>query len=701
MHIPDPERIPAPAPALLAAPVPPARPERAEDPIPALQPVPARAAADVATEVLAVVPPEAVVKITQGKIRGAKTKTLSFWLKVLGVRVVPTKKFLNSDRRHLLLPLAPFRVKADGKLAAPTDMDIDDVSDSLDDSQNTWRRLGGLGVLPSQFYQRVFHANGDMTLHEHIDLGVGLRFQKSRVDKMIAGGRSEFVALLQTILGDTKVTSFGVDQPPDDLSGGSSASRPNFTKKEQEKRTASKDAMRLDRLRQRAAARIEEQRARKKIAQDNGGYVCLQLDSHKSSLCSHPPFVTERGLANHTEKKQCTFGWEKRTTDDDVKRAFLSSARGGGGGERLAAATSATAGEVVEARNGALFQYSMSNDSAQNGSQLLCHRFASYMQLPRIPEIRGKDELFNKADGATVYASPRAFLALRVMHEVDPRWPRCVESLQSRKGDGKSGADRYHAEVSAKTKRELNKGRDQTTAEEHAAALVADGGIKGSFVCVVDVPRKAESKRFNSKTFKFKDPQRGRSKRGLAEIEEDDDHLANMSLEEWGSGAGTFAVLKRKTEKTEIGNAFVDACFDEGATGAKPKVFPSAVRTRMLKEKDSDGLPTFGPGCSGGCVWAISDIQSRYQTRFKGQKDGEALSSLENSVKYMSSCKCGCGAAKQHMLEIVGVATLGDLLKLELLEDGALKSKLTNDRVTLTVANVKAWIVALKAKRAE
>ena len=57
--------------------------------------------------------------------------------------------------------------------------------------------------------------------------------------------------------------------------------------------------------------------------------------------------------------------------------------------------------------------------------------------------------------------------------------------------------------------------------------------------------------------------------------------------------------------------------------------------------------------------------------------------------------------AKQHMLEIVGVATLGDLLKLELLEDGVLKSKLTNDRVTLTVANVKAWIVALKAKRAE
>ena len=227
MHIPDPERIPAPTPALLAAPVPPARPERAEDPpIPALQPVPARAAADVAAEVLAVVPPEAVGKITQGKIRGAKTQTLSYWLKVLGVRVVPTKKFLNSDRRHLLLPLAPFRVEADGKLAAPTDMDIDDDSDSLDDSQNTR----------------------------------------------------------------------------------------------------------------------------------------------------------------------------------------------GGGGERLAAAASATAGEVVEARNGALFQFSLSNDSSQNGSHLLCHRFASYMQLSRIPEVRGKDELLNKADGATVYASPRAFLALRVMH---------------------------------------------------------------------------------------------------------------------------------------------------------------------------------------------------------------------------------------------------------------------------------------------
>lgn len=37
-----------------------------------------------------------------------------------------------------------------------------------------------------------------------------------------------------------------------------------------------------------------------------------------------------------------------------------------------------------------------------------------------------------------------------------------------------------HAEIGAQGKKQLNRGVDQTNADQHAAALVADGGIKGT-----------------------------------------------------------------------------------------------------------------------------------------------------------------------------------------------------------------------------
>ena len=76
-------------------------------------------------------------------------------------------------------------------------------------------------------------------------------------------------------------------------------------------------------------------------------------------------------------------------------------------------------------------------------------RFHSRDEYEAIGKVQ---KYISKTDGASNYTSAVSWLALRVLHVAKPEWPRCLESLTSRKGDGKIGNDRFHAEIAAKKK---------------------------------------------------------------------------------------------------------------------------------------------------------------------------------------------------------------------------------------------------------
>ena len=53
-------------------------------------------------------------------------------------------------------------------------------------------------------------------------------------------------------------------------------------------------------------------------------------------------------------------------------------------------------------------------------------RFAAREMQLRCRALRRYKTYENKSDGAGVYASIQQWMALRVMHEVDARYPRCI-----------------------------------------------------------------------------------------------------------------------------------------------------------------------------------------------------------------------------------------------------------------------------------
>jgi hypothetical protein len=182
---------------------------------------------------------------------------------------------------------------------------------------------------------------------------------------------------------------------------------------------------------------------------------------------------------------------------------------------------------------------------------------------------------------------------------------------------------------------------------------------------------------------------------------------------EWATqrGAGHTSALPReyRTDATKkaVGTKFVDKHFDEGATGAKGKVQASTVRELMVEAVDPEtGLAMFGPGCIGGEVWDLKDINARYSARFSKQKGAALCGNNPSSIETMKEVKCGCGPAESHQLGVIAVNTLGDLLalhacdaSLQACDDKVIRSKLAGCR-NVTVAAVYRWATALLAARA-
>lgn len=136
----------------------------------------------------------------------------------------------------------------------------------------------------------------------------------------------------------------------------------------------------------------------------------------------------------------------------------------------------------------------MSNDGTQDMFQLLVHRLAGRLNMTRVPveELRKATLYFIKTDGAGVYNCLFSLMVLRVIHEIDGR-PRVAEACFSIPGDGKTGLDRYFAEVGRKIQAYVRAGHNTTNAAENCAALGYEGQIKASIASTVEIPREMES----------------------------------------------------------------------------------------------------------------------------------------------------------------------------------------------------------------
>ena len=146
------------------------------------------------------------------------------------------------------------------------------------------------------------------------------------------------------------------------------------------------------------------------------------------------------------------------------------------------------------------------------------------------------------SDGASVYTLSPQWLALRVLHDVDQRYPWCTHPSQSVAGAGKFGCDRAHAEFNAQAERQLRQGKDQTNARQHAEALVADGGVKGTMVSVVEVPRNADTDQFLNLSIVDHGhiPVEGEAPPVAVSQADKDFDPNNLSLVEWLTQRGTF-----------------------------------------------------------------------------------------------------------------------------------------------------------------
>jgi hypothetical protein len=317
-----------------------------------------------------------------------------------------------------------------------------------------------------------------MLLRIHALMGLGLLLKKERVDAMIAGGREKFVELLKKFAEQTIVRRAG--GAPD---GQPVRGRPTFTKQEQMQRQAESDATKMVGAAAKAKkTTLETQQLIKAGQAGNRWFPCMKLDDTNSCYCERV-FRRPGGLAAHELSDSHHFARAPTSTANLAKQLFHQLMQGGGGDNntaRLAAANDVAPGRVTKAVNTSRFNFTLSDDAKQDAPHPLAHRIANREMLTQLQDLAHLTTYSNKSDGAGVYASIQQFLAVRVLHEVNPHYPRCTESSQSVAGDGKGGCDLVHAEIGAQGKKQLNRGVDQTNADQHAAALVADGGIKGT-----------------------------------------------------------------------------------------------------------------------------------------------------------------------------------------------------------------------------
>ena len=575
-------------------------------------------------------------------------------------------------------------------------------------------RLGFDGVSPSLFRERLFLKDGRVCLRIHRGMGKGFWLSKTRADGMLAGGRKHFVALLMRCRLGTAVRHYGgtlEDQPAHN--NCASVGRPMFTKDEHTKVQATKDAGAMATAFAKVAKALQQQRSAKDIQTAKGWFPCLQLDPTESCYCECS-FQRAHGLAQHIERHTCRFPRAPGGTAGRVQKLYCdlmqprssSSSSSSDSSPRLDAAAAARPGVVVKPAHGALVGFSISDDAQQNAGHLLAHRFAAREMQLRCRALRRYNTYENKSDGAGVYASIQQWMALRIMHEVDARYPRCTGSSQSVAGDGKGACDRYHAENNAKSRRELHKGKDQTNAHDHAVAQTSGGGVKGTTVCVVIVERGVAALEFKKLEYVDAGPAADEPLLEEADAADREFNPDSLTMREWATqrGAGHTSALPReyRTDATKkaVGTKFVDKHFDEGATGAKGKVQASTVRELMVEAVDPEtGLAMFGPGCIGGEVWDLKDINARYSARFSKQKGAALYGNNASSIETMKEVKCGCGPAKSHQLGVIAVNTLGDLLALHACDDKVIGSKLAGCR-NVTVAAVHRWATKLLAARA-
>ena len=566
------------------------------------------------------------------------------------------------------------------------------------------------------FHQRVFHENGDVTLRRQIDLGKGYRFPKSEVDNWLHDkdgnvvGRDEFVALLKRILAETHVEEVGTqspDQQPAHLATGGQG-RPHYSKAEKKKRKIKADAATVRGARKRYKKSMEEAVACRKEQETCGLFVCWNQDENKTSFCIASPFGTEAKWRNH----KCKFS-SQWSNADELKRKFglkrqfgemqynSNSSSSAVGHQRVAAAEAEEDDNTdTVAADGTYFALTLSDASKQNVSHLVVHRMASLQKLKRIDSLANHVLYTNKTDGAANYTSAVSWFALRVLHEVNETWPRCKESLTSQSGDGKSGNDRFHAELARKKAKELQKGMDQTDARSHALAVVKDGGCKASVVAVVTVPRNDDTSFFQDLDVK----QPSSAARGPPPKKASGPPLEHLSCDNWVNTRFMANVKKisysATPEQQALAIQFVDACFAEG-TNATEKVRPCLCQQRMSLARHPSGGHKFGPGTcfTHGPVWSEAKIQGRYSALLDRDKNAPHIRSDASRIDFMTKTKSGCGKTKVGLLKACGITTLGSLLQFAESGKDAIATTLKEKNSKLKPQNILDFAQRLKTYR--
>lgn len=563
-------------------------------------------------------------------------------------------------------------------------------------------KIGGQDGLPAGWLlHRQFHQDGGMRFRVTPDLGPGIYLKPETVSKAFhcnkkKSSKEQFVEALRNVANEVTLRTFG-DAPALDA-----AARPAFTHEEQRKRKINSTQTKASRNSKRHKDRLDKQVKERSRISSQGGFPCDQMDVHRTSYCTKV-FKTQSGLNKHAAAapSMCEFTMSTWSTQDELQHRYCQVQHGA---NVVVSDAEGADAAPLEAANVSYFSSTISDDAKQNVAHLLAHRIAAKRQRQRIPALQSVTEYINKSDGARTYNTPVSWLTLSMLHELNQDFGRCTESRQSVPGDGKTGVDSNHAEQNRALASQLALGGKQTTADEIAEAQAA-ARMKGSVVCSVKVPRNDASKTFASFEWKVDGRRKRVPRKAWPELD-------SMDLLEWARTPGMAWITRIKqnlsAEQTLKSKAFVDACFMEGAKGGQ-KVNPDDCIKRMENDKDADGISRWGADAECGPVWDRIKVANRYSVLANGQNAASKLTDDKSAIAFMNSVRCGCGKQKQDILQMLGIKTLGDLLKVAE-EDSALANLQETakafdmdpkalEKVQAVICKIPDWAQALKNAR--
>lgn len=343
-------------------------------------------------------------------------------------------------------------------------------------------------LLPN-FQQMLYLKSGDLLLHLIRNEGTGVLISKERADRVLG---SEFVKRAKALLRDLEIA---VNE------GEQHGTRPVFSDEQQSKRRKVADLLPAARRQSAVERGLKDQEKRKALQKSAGYHPCYAKDQRGVCYCEDW-FARAPDLAKHEGKGEHRFVRNALSTEDEFKQIMAGRTSTQLQTDVTRATVAVPSIEELERERAAqrdtgvrgFHSLTTSDDGTQDKYHLLVHRLAARYNLKhtKVSELLDAHSVFSKSDGASAYNCLFSRMVLRIIHEIDGG-PRVVESCISVAGDGKTGLDRFFAEVGRKIRMYLRSGHDTTNAEENCAALGYEGQLKGSITSTVVVDRSHEA----------------------------------------------------------------------------------------------------------------------------------------------------------------------------------------------------------------